>query len=104
MLITMMTKELQRKAAQHAIDYDNLTGRKVPEVPAIMIHLTEELGELATEIYNEVSGRKALDIENVKDGVADIFILLSLLAKKYSIDLEKEVIDVMKKDMDKLRE
>ncbi len=100
----MMTAELQRKAAQHAMDYDNLTGRKVPEVPAIMIHLTEELGELATEIYNEVSERKAMNIENVKDAVADIFIVLSLLAEKYSIDLEKEVIDVMKRDMDELKE
>lgn len=99
-----MTKELQRKAAQHAKTYDKLDGRKDADVPTVMIHLMEELGELSQEVYNEMSGRKEINMMNLKDGIADIFIMLSLLAEKYNIDLEKEVIDAMKRDMDELKE
>ena len=115
-----MMKELQKKAIEHANTYDKLDGRKEADVPTVMVHLMEELGELSQEIYNEMSGRKEINMMNLKDGIADIFIIkkrsflesrrseaspkimLSLLAEKYSIDMEKEVIDVMKKDMDEL--
>lgn len=94
-----MSKELQKKAAEHVSEYDRLSGRKPADVPAIFVHLTEEVGELAQEIYSEMSGRKKIDMEQVKDGVADIFMQLCALADKYGIDLEKAVTEIIDKDM-----
>lgn len=53
-----------------------------------MHHLTEELGEIAREIFNDKTGRDNIDRENLKGEIIDIMVLASHLAYLHDIELE----------------
>ena len=65
-----------------------------------VIHLMEECGEIAREMYNEKTGRDKINIENLKEEFADVYLLLAKLADHYHINLEEAInkkCDVLKK-------
>ena len=69
------------------------------DVDTTMIHLIEELGEIARPIFSEKIGRDSLKKEKLKEEIADVTILLSHLANHFDIDIEeavKEKIQVLK--------
>jgi len=92
---------VQSKSANFADIFNQKTGRN-PDDSATVIHLMEEVGELAREIYNDKSGRDKLDKENLADELADVFILLSCIGDIYDIDLEDAVIRKIEKDSKKI--
>lgn len=53
-----------------------------------MHYLTEELGEVAREIFNDKTGRNKIDRENLKGEIVDIMVLISYLAHLHDIKLE----------------
>ena len=55
------------------------------------MHLTEELDEIAREILNPKFNRDKKNTENIKDEIADIFLLTSKLADNNNIDIEEAV-------------
>lgn len=86
----MKIREMQEKAVDliRRIDEKN-KGDHGNE--AIFAHTIEEIGEIARELYNQKSGRKELDKENLAGEIADVCMLLSQLAKNFDIDLQKAV-------------
>lgn len=53
-----------------------------------MHHLTEELGEIASEVFNDKTGRDNIDRENLKGEIIEIMVLASHLAYLHNINLE----------------
>ena len=73
------------------------------DIDTTIIHIMEEIGEIAREIYSEKIGRAELDIKNLRGEFADVYMLLAHLANHLSIDLEnsiKEKIEELKKRFD----
>lgn len=56
----------------------------------LYIHLVEEVGELARQIINQHHRQKKYDENNLKEEMADIIMLLSVLASEYKVDLSTE--------------
>ncbi|MGM5480588.1 MAG: hypothetical protein ACQESC_03955 [Nanobdellota archaeon] len=61
------------------------------DIDTTAIHLFEEFGEVARQLFNRKSGREELDKENLAEEISDCMILLSRLACNFDIDIEKSV-------------
>jgi NTP pyrophosphatase (non-canonical NTP hydrolase) len=82
------------------IDKKSWKGKARHDMETTMIHLTEELGEISRQLYNEKTGRDNLNKENLSEEIADVVMLLNKLASLYDIDVESAVktkLDVLKK-------
>jgi NTP pyrophosphatase (non-canonical NTP hydrolase) len=69
------------------------------DVDTTMIHLMEEMGEIARYVFSEKIGRDKLKKEKIGEEFADVVILLSHLANHFDVDIEeaiKEKIEVLK--------
>jgi len=86
----MKIKEFQEKAIKVVNNIDSITGINHDKETTFM-HLVEEFGEIARQLYNERSGRDKIDIENLKEEIADVYLLLAKLASFYKIDLEEAI-------------
>jgi len=62
-----------------------------------IIHLLEELGEIARQINNKNIRNKEQDKKNLEEEIADVLMLTIRLASIYEIDVEKAVINKMEK-------
>lgn len=86
-MFKMEIKEFQEKAVRIVNKIDSITGINHDKETTFM-HLVEEFGEIARQLYNERSGRDKIDTENLKEEIADVYLLLAKLATVYKIDLE----------------
>ena len=86
----MELRELQKAATELIEEFDAIYKTK-HDSSTTMLHLVEEFGELARELYNEKSGRGQLKKEHVAEEIADIYLLLAQLAKCYDIEVGKAV-------------
>jgi NTP pyrophosphatase (non-canonical NTP hydrolase) len=86
----MNLEELQKEAVGLIAKYDT-ENRIKHDSNLTLIHLIEEFGELARELYNDQSGRDTLDRKNLGGEIADIYLLLARLAKIYNISLEDAI-------------
>jgi len=86
----MEVKEFQEKAVKIVNKIDSINGVNHDKETTFM-HLVEEFGEIARELYNERSGRDKIDLENLKEEIADVYLLLAKLASVYKIDLEEAI-------------
>jgi NTP pyrophosphatase (non-canonical NTP hydrolase) len=60
----------------------------------ILVLLTEEVGEVATEIKRFWSDNYGeFDRDQLKEEIADVFVLLAALATRFDIDLEHAVVE-----------
>jgi len=66
----------------------------------ILLHLTEELGEIARQILNPKIRRCKTDTKNLGEEIADNILLISKLANNNKIDLEEAI----KNKINKLKE
>ena len=57
----------------------------------IFIHLTEEIGEIARQIFNKNSNMRNYDETNLKEEIAQSVLDLMVLAELNDMDLEKEI-------------
>lgn len=56
------------------------------------LHLAEEIGEIAREINKpNIRKNESFNIENLKEQIGDVMILIMRLAKLYDVDLEKTI-------------
>lgn len=90
--------EFQKEAIEliKQID-DKHSGRH--DIDTTIIHLTEELGEIARQIYNQKIGRDKLDKINLSEEIADCMLLLTQLAHNFDINIEEAIkskIDILK--------
>jgi NTP pyrophosphatase (non-canonical NTP hydrolase) len=84
--------KLQDECVKAVHDLDSLKGWDHSS-DTIFIHLIEEVGEIARQLYNQKNRKDNFNRENLKDEIADVFILLSKLAEIYDIDIETAVAD-----------
>lgn len=79
-------------------------GRKEHTKQSAMIHLTEEIGEIARQITSEYHRPKKFDKENLGEEIADAMMFLVLIANMYQIDLSQKMKKSAQKVSDKARE
>ena len=91
--------EFQKLAVKIVTDLDKIRNIN-HDKDVTMHHLTEELGEVAREIFNDKTGRKKIDRENLKGEIIDIMVLASYLAYLHDIKLE----DALKFKLDNFKE
>lgn len=87
----MEIKQFQNEANKIVESIDKKFEGREHDKEITMIHLTEELGEIARQVYNGSHKRGNFDRENLADEMADVFILLSRLAVVYNIDIEDAI-------------
>ena len=86
----MNLDELQKASAELIEEFDALLNGK-HDTDTTLIHLVEELGEIAREIYNEKSGRGSFSKKNFEGEIADMYLLLAQLATTKGISVESAV-------------
>lgn len=84
----MNLQEFQKKATAIVKKLDGKQGI-THDSGMVLLHLVEEFGEIARELYNEKSGRDNIDKDNLGQEIADVIILLAQLANCYNLDLEE---------------
>jgi len=58
----------------------------------IMLHMTEEVGEIASELKRLWSPNYgSFDTERLREEIADVFVTLSAMANAFEIDIEEAV-------------
>ena len=57
----------------------------------IILHLTEELGEISRQILNPELKRQEKDLNNLEEEIADVILLLSKLANNNNINIEQAI-------------
>ncbi|MCX8213290.1 MAG: hypothetical protein OTJ97_02075 [SAR202 cluster bacterium] len=59
----------------------------------IMIHLTEEIGEVASQVRRTWSvNPDDFDQSQLEDEIAEVFVILTALANQFDIDIEQAVV------------
>ena len=86
----MEINELQKKSAEIISKIDEKLNTKHTDENTI-IHLTEELGEIARQINNKNIRHIEQDKENLAEEIADVIILTNKLADNYNINVEKAI-------------
>ncbi|MBU0953298.1 MAG: hypothetical protein KKA90_02675 [Nanoarchaeota archaeon] len=86
----MDLEEAQKKIMEFANHREAAYGfTKTPEL--ILIHLLEELGEVARELSNKGLKRGVFDQEKLKEEVVDVLLETLVLAGHLDIDLEQMI-------------
>ncbi len=92
----MEVKELQNKADEIIKIMDRTLGIN-HDADKTIIHILEELGEIARQINNVNIRKIEQDKENLEEEIADVIILTIRLANIYNLDIEKAIINKIKK-------
>jgi len=90
-------RDLQ-KAASRSVDLIDGKFGWSHDNDTVFIHMTEEFGEIARQLYSLKNRKDKFDLENLKDECADVFILLSKLADNFGIDLEDSIRSKIRKN------
>jgi len=92
----MNLNELQKESEEIINKIDEKLSTKHTDENTI-IHLTEELGEIARQINNKNIRHVAQDKENLAEEIADVIILTSQIANNNEISIEKAISDKINK-------
>jgi len=90
MIKKMEIKELQKQAEEIINKIDSKL-EFTHDNKNLILHLTEELGEISKQILNPGLKRQETDIENLKEEIADVILLISKLANNNNIDIEEAI-------------
>ena len=92
----METKDIQNKANEII----ELVDKKLNvnhDADKTVLHLIEELGEIARQINNKNIRNKEQDNDNLSEEIADVLMLTMRLANIYNIDIERGIIEKIEK-------
>ena len=84
----MELNEFQRRTSEMIGQIDKKAGRN-HDVDLTIVHLVEELGEIARIIYNEKTKRVPVSKDAIGGEFIDSLMLLSHLATKFDVDLQQ---------------
>jgi len=73
---------------------------------SMMARITEEIGELARAVNIKHGGKKSKDDGDGRDiekELSDVLFTTLAMANKFEIDLEKEFVDKINKDVEKMK-
>ncbi len=86
----MNLNEFQEESTKLIKEIDKKYGRN-HDIKVTLIHLVEEFGEIAREIYNQEVGRGKMDKDNLKGEISDVLMLLAHLANCFDIKIEEAI-------------
>ncbi len=86
----MEMKKLQEKADE-IIDKIDKKVNVEHNLDNTFMHLIEELGELTAEIGKVKYRNQDIDMENLKDEIADVFLFLCRIGNIYNIDIQDAI-------------
>jgi NTP pyrophosphatase (non-canonical NTP hydrolase) len=89
----MEIKEFQKEILRIFSEFDKLPNRKKHTKQSAVIHLMEEVGEVAKQVTNEYHRPEKFDKKNFGSELADVLMFIVILADLYKIDLSKEMRD-----------
>lgn len=87
--ISQIEKEIMDFADQRAKSKFSKDSKLTPEVS--FIHLTEEVGEIARQLFNKTARPDIFDESNLKEEIADVILEAVVLAHLCKVDLNKEI-------------
>jgi len=87
----MEIKKFQDEVIRTFAEMDKMPNRKPHTNQSAVIHLVEEIGEIARQVTNEYHRPEKFDGKNFGTKLADTMMFIVLLAKMYNIDLSKEM-------------
>ena len=93
----MEIREMQNKITEFAKSWEKKWGVSQDERRTVM-HLTEELGELAKEYINMDMRKSKFNKEKLNNAIADCFFQLFYLAEIRGLDLDKLLTETMDED------
>jgi len=93
----MDIKKFQEEVVRTFDEMGKTPNRKDHTKQSAIIHLTEEVGEIARQITSEYHRPEKFDKDNLGEELADTMMYLVLLAEMYSVDISKEMEKSIKK-------
>jgi len=87
----MDIKQFQKEILEVFSQMDKMPNRREHTKQSALIHLMEEVGEIARQVTSEVHRPEKFDKENLGTELADTLIFMVVLAKLYDVDLSKEM-------------
>jgi len=94
----MNINKFQEEVIRTFSEMDKMPNIKVHTGQSAVIHLVEEVGEIARQITNEYHRPEKFSKENLGEELADLMMFIVLLAKIYNINISEE----MQKSIDKV--
>ena len=98
----MEINEFKKQVLRVFSDMDKIPNRKEHTKQSAMIHLVEEVGEIAKQVTNEYHMPEKFDKENLGTELADVIMFIMVLSKLYEIDISKEMEDAIKRVEEKI--
>ena len=100
----MDINDFQKKVLKVFSEMDNVPNRKEHTKQSAVIHLMEEIGEIARQVTSERHRPEKFSRDNLGMELADALMFVVLLAELYQIDLSKEMQESIKRVENKVRE
>ncbi len=87
----MDIKQFQKEILEVFSQMDEMPNRRKHTKQSALIHLMEEIGEIARQVTSEFHRPEKFDKENLGTEFADTLMFIVVLAQLYDIDLSKEM-------------
>ncbi|MFA5030971.1 MAG: hypothetical protein WC495_05280 [Patescibacteria group bacterium] len=98
----MQVKEFQNKIVEFSRAWDKKRNVEYTE-QLTLIHLVEELGELAREYVNQEARKDKFSPAELDNAVGDALMQLVKLAYLRGLDIEKLVIEIINEEQERLK-
>lgn len=85
----MEIKKFQNEVVRAFEEIAKVPNRKGHTKQSAVIHLVEEIGEIARQVTNEYHRPEKFDKENLSEELADTMMFIVFLANLYDVDISK---------------
>ena len=86
----MEIEEIQKRVLEFEKKWENAKNVKF-DAELTMLHLTEEVGELAQQLFYKKAKQEKFNEEKVKEELCDVILVALCLADKLKINLSEEL-------------
>jgi NTP pyrophosphatase (non-canonical NTP hydrolase) len=93
----MEINEFKKEVLRTFSEMDELPNRTKHTKQSAVIHLIEEIGEIARQVTNEYHRPEKFNKENLGTEIADVMMFIVLLSELYDVDISKEMEDAVKR-------
>jgi NTP pyrophosphatase (non-canonical NTP hydrolase) len=99
----MEIKEFQKEILRAFSEIDKFPNRKKHTKQSAVIHLIEEVGEMAKQVTNEYHRPEKFDKKNFGEELTDVLMFIVVLADLYDLNLSEEMQNSIKRVDDKIK-
>lgn len=87
----MDIRQFQKEILEVFSQMDRMPNRQKHTKQSAVIHLVEEIGEIARQVTSEYHRPEKFNKENLGTELADTLMFIAVLAQLYDVDLSKEM-------------